>query len=248
MTATVIVEPPAAAEAFDLQQMIKSSKPPVKRSGLTSNELYDRLREMAIHYKLRPGERINEMELSQLFSTSRTPLREALNRLVAERFLTFVPNRGFYGRAFDQQDIYNLYELRKSIETSAAMLALERATDADIAAVKAFWDDVSRKTASMPAQRLVSLDEEFHLRVVALSGNEEMVRALQAVNARIHFVRWVDLEGRKGGGYGEHRSLIKALAARDAPRCRAILDSHITRRMEEIVRVVQAGVVRIYAP
>jgi DNA-binding GntR family transcriptional regulator len=223
-------------------------KPMPKRAGLTTNGLYEQLKEMAVLYKLRPGERVNELELSQAFNTSRTPVREALNRLASEKFLTFVPNRGFYGRALDRQDIYNLYELRKCIESAAVTLAIGRAKDADILAIRTFWDDVVKRSARIPTQKLVALDEEFHVRVVALSGNAEMVRALQDVNGRIHFVRWVDLEERKSAVYNEHQALVEALIARDVAKCYAILEAHIARRMEEIVRVIQAGVVRLYAP
>ncbi len=229
--------------------MAKRGKPAAaRRTGLTASGLYEQLRQMAILYKLRPGERVNELELSQAFNTSRTPVREALNRLASEKFLTFVPNRGFYGRELDRQDIYNLYELRKCLESAAAALAIERAADADILAVRTFWNEVMRKSGRIPTQRLVALDEEFHVRVVALSRNDEMVRALEGVNARIHFVRWVDMEERHSGLYGEHQALVDALLARDLRRCQAILEGHISRRMEEIVRVIQAGVVRLYAP
>jgi len=228
--------------------MAKPGKPAGKRSGLTASDLYEQLRQMAILYKLRPGERVNELELSQAFNTSRSPVREALNRLASEKFLTFVPNRGFYGRELDRQDIYNLYELRKCLETAAVALAIDRAADADILAVRTFWSEVMRKSGRIPTQRLVALDEEFHVRVVALSRNDELVRALEGVNARIHFVRWVDMEERQSDLYGEHQSLVDALLKRDLRRCHAILDGHISRRMEEIVQVIQAGVVRLYAP
>ncbi len=58
-----------------------------KRAGLTVNDLYEQLKQMAVLYTIRPGERVNELELAERFNVSRTPLREALNRLVAESLL-----------------------------------------------------------------------------------------------------------------------------------------------------------------
>ena len=218
-----------------------------KRAGLTVNDLYEQLKQMAVLYTIRPGERVNELELAERFNVSRTPLREALNRLVAESLLSFVPNRGFFVRRLERQDVFDLYELRRSLESAAVMLAAERADVKDIRALRKFWKDVLRVKVKVPAEELVAKDEEFHMRLVALSGNNEIVRALYGINARIHFVRWVDLEQRGHDAFAEHLDLLDALEARDAARCRALVETHITWRMEEITKVVEAGVVKLFA-
>jgi DNA-binding GntR family transcriptional regulator len=218
-----------------------------KRAGLTVNDLYEQLKQMAVLYTIRPGERVNELELAERFDVSRTPLREALNRLVAESLLSFVPNRGFFVRRLERQDVFDLYELRRSLESAAVMLAAERADVKDIRALRKFWKDVLRVKVKVPAEELVAKDEEFHMRLVALSGNNEMVRALYGINARIHFVRWVDLEQRGHDAFAEHLDLLDALESRDAMRCRALVETHITWRMEEITKVVEAGVVKLFA-
>jgi DNA-binding GntR family transcriptional regulator len=223
--------------------LIRESKPRVretsapKRTGLTVNDLYEQLKEMAVLYTIRPGERVNELELAEKFDVSRTPLREALNRLVAESLLNFVPNRGFFVRELHRQDIFDLFELRRSIEASAVQLAVERADIKDVRALRKFWKDVMKNKAEQaPAMRLV-----------ALSGNNEMVRSLYAINARIHFVRWVDLEQRGHDAFAEHLDILDAIEARDAKRCRELMETHITWRMEEIAKVVDAGVVKLYS-
>ncbi|QYY33800.1 GntR family transcriptional regulator (plasmid) [Cupriavidus pinatubonensis] len=226
---------------------VRETNPP-KRAGLTVNELYEELKSMAVLYTIRPGERVNELELADRFNVSRTPLREALNRLVAENLLTFVPNRGFFVRELNRQDIFDLFELRRSIEASAVQLAVERADDKDIRALRKFWKDVMKNRASnAPAAELVTRDEEFHVRLVALSGNNEMVRAMYGINARIHFVRWVDIEQRGHDAFAEHLDILDAIEARDAARVRQLTETHITWRMEEIASVVDAGVVKLFS-
>jgi DNA-binding GntR family transcriptional regulator len=61
-------------------------------------QIYERIKGMAITFAIRPGQRVNEVELSKALNVSRTPLREALNRLMVEGFLTRAPNKGFSGR------------------------------------------------------------------------------------------------------------------------------------------------------
>ncbi len=58
--------------------------------------LYNKLKDMAVDFRIRPGERINEVALARELDASRTPLREALNRLVAERLIDFNPGKGFF--------------------------------------------------------------------------------------------------------------------------------------------------------
>jgi DNA-binding GntR family transcriptional regulator len=233
--------------------LIRESSPkhreraPRKRAGLTTNDLYEHLKSMAVLYKIRPGERINELELAETFSVSRTPLREALNRLVAENLLTFVPNRGFFVRELNSQDVFDLYELRRMLEVSALELTFERADVKDVKALRKFWKDVIREAPKMPNDVLVTRDEEFHIRLAALSGNNEVLRSLYQINARIHFVRWVDLEERREIVFDEHLAILDALEKRDLKACRDRTRSHIARRMDEITKVVEAGIVRLYA-
>ena len=217
------------------------------RTGLTVNEIYEQLKQMAVLYEIRPGERFNELELAERFNVSRTPIREALNRLVAENLLVFVPNRGFFIRELEGKDVFDLFELRRSIETTAVTLACERASDNDIKALRRFWKQVMKNAARMSSSELVVKDEQFHLELAALSGNAEIGRVLQGINARIHYVRWVDVDQRRNEAFTEHLEILDALAERDAERCATLTDTHIRWRMEEITRVVQASVVKLYA-
>ena len=84
---------------------------------------------MAMTFHFLPGERLNEAILAKELGVSRTPLREALNRLATEGFLTFSANNGFFRKSLDVKEIFDLYEFRMYLELSAVKLAVERATD-----------------------------------------------------------------------------------------------------------------------
>src|SRR5688572_5170549 len=103
--------------------MARAARAKVKREPRTrlargAEDIYDRIKSMAVTFAIRPDARVNEVELSKALNVSRTPLREALNRLLVEGFLTRAPNRGFIGRSLDARQIYDLYELRRVLETS----------------------------------------------------------------------------------------------------------------------------------
>src|SRR5215207_10462506 len=92
----------------------------------------DLLEEAILEGDLKPGERLRAEALAQRFGTSRTPIREALLQLEAQGLVDVEPNRGAVVRAFDRDDLLDLYELRALLEPKAAALAAGRITDADI--------------------------------------------------------------------------------------------------------------------
>lgn len=216
-------------------------------SPLTVEALYEKLKALAVTYGLRPGERINEVALARQFNVSRTPLREALNRLMVEGFLSRTAKKGFVRRQLDPKEIYDLYEFRRALETAVIHFACARATDAQLEHLVAFVDaSKDEGDEDSKALRFLKLDEEFHERLAGLSGNAEIVAQLKNLNSRIHFFRWVDMQSRRRSTQNEHRAVVEALQARDAGKAEKLLAAHISRRLDQIVEVVKAGFAEIY--
>src|SRR5690606_13229721 len=189
-------------------------------SDSTVDRVYNQLRSMAIGYEFKPGEKLNEVALAKRLEVSRTPLREALNRLGIEGLLRFQPGKGFFCRDLDVHEIFNLYELRNA-------------------------------TGPEPGDRsvaeLVDLDESFHETLLALSGNTEMLRVLRNINARIRFVRWIDMRlGDRRNSQLEHRRIVEALLARDEAACVGLLEKHIERRLDQVTSAIREGYAQIY--
>jgi len=206
--------------------------------------VYDQLRLMAMTYRFRPGERINEAELSKHLDVSRTPLREALNRLASEGYVAAVPNRGFVGRLLDVSEILALYEFRCALEQAIMRLVCERATDEELEALVGFARH-SAEIEAPPTVETLQQDEEFHMRIARLTRNAEFVRALENVNGRIHFVRWIDLRQR-GRSKKAHLQIARLLQSRDAEKCVAHIGKVIRRRNDEIIDVIRTGTADIF--
>ena len=209
--------------------------------------VYERVKAMAVAYDLKPGERVNEVEIARRLGASRTPLREALNRLSAEGLLRFVPGKGYFCRDLDVHEVFQLYELRKTIEVAAVRFAVERARDEDIEGLAAFLAQTGPDPGGRSTGELVDLDETFHERLLAMSGNAQMLRVLQNVNARIRFVRWIDMRrGDRRKTQSEHADVLRALRRRDVAKCVALLEKHIDRRQDEITAALKEGYAQIY--
>ncbi|MFZ1815036.1 MAG: GntR family transcriptional regulator [Rhizobiaceae bacterium] len=208
--------------------------------------LYARVKEMAVNFGIRPGERINEVALARELEASRTPLREALNRLVAEQLLDFQPGKGFFCRDLDPAAIYDLYELRETLECTCVRKACERASDI---AINALREELYRNGLTYSGRTIgevTAFDEAFHLGIAALSGNMEFVRQLTQVNERIRFIRWVDMSSRVLETKGEHKRIMQAIEARDADAAVERMQSHIVKRMDQVVAAVREGYSSIY--
>ena len=219
----------------------------------TVDRVYEEVKNLAISYAIKPGSRLNEGEIARSLGVSRTPVREALNRLTAAGFLSFTPSQGFFRKPFDATEVFDLYEMRQAIEMSSARLAAARASDEglqelqDFLAVSAQAPDTPQAPGTPQVDRLVRLDEEFHERIVKLSGNAEMLSCLRNINDRIRFFRWVDMEsGRRRNTQEEHRQVLAALRARDGEGAAAVMHAHIARRRDQIVAQVREGYARIY--
>ncbi|TKW64940.1 MAG: GntR family transcriptional regulator [Paracoccus denitrificans] len=211
------------------------------------------LKEMAANYEFKPDARLNETELARHLSTSRTPLREALNRLVAEGFLTFRSGQGFFCRSLTSGEIMNLYEARAAIECEAARLAALRADEAEVARLERFLNESKAhyQPETSPVE-LVKLDEAFHLQLTGLTGNTELVRMLENMNGRIHYIRLIDLktlsekDGAESVTTDPHMRILEAIKRRDVDRAQQEMRGHIERRLESITENVRSAFAQLY--
>ncbi len=213
------------------------------------DRIYQEVRAMAAEFRLKPEERINEGALARLLGASRTPVREALNRLVAEGFLTLRSGQGFFCRAFTPDMIADLYEARVAIEAEAVRLATLRAAPEMRADIRKFLEQTAAaKAQSEDIDFQVGLDEAFHLKIADASGNHELVRLLDNLNGRIRFVRWIDMERRSPYSQGDHLAILDLIDGGDPDAAAAEMRRHVDRRGDEIAAAVAAGYSRIYLP
>lgn len=214
--------------------------------GKRGEEVLNRLRDMAIFFEFKPGERLNEAELAERLGVSRTPVREALMTLAYEGFLEQA-GRGYVRRRFDVQEMKDLYELRLGIEKECCAYAVKRATDEQIEALTAYLDRSRSIPSDTPVTELVLLDEGFHQRLAQMTGNGEMERMMIWMNRRIRFMRWISIEGeRRDSTQKQHTALLDALRRRDEQAMLALMSAHISLRQDQIVDAVTKGLARIF--
>ncbi len=210
------------------------------------SDIYDQIKSRAAGFGIRPGERINEGALARELGVSRTPVREAMNRLVAEQLIEFRPGTGFFCRPLDPQDIFNLYEMRNVVETAAVRMAAQRASDDDLNEFATETKGKGLIVKGLTIAQAVTFDEAFHLGIARMSGNHELLRTLMGINDRIRFIRWVRMGRRVKDSKAEHRAILDAVLDRNADAAASELARHIVHRKDQVVDAVRSGISSIY--
>lgn len=231
--------------------MAKASSPASRtdrKSGSSVDRIYEQIKQMAMNYKFRPGEPLNEVELAASFEVSRTPLREVLNRLVAEGLLDFVPRKGFSCKPLDTKRVFDLYEVRCGLEMMSARLATERATDAELQDLLQVWQDAAQSFCHFSPLECARCDEQFHEQLARLSRNTELLRMLQNINARAHYLRLISMEQEafRRNTCAEHQLILQAICDRNPEAAVHCMSAHVSLRQEQLVEVIKEGVARLY--
>jgi DNA-binding GntR family transcriptional regulator len=226
----------------------KSAVTRISRPADSVERAYDAVKSMAIDYKLKPGEPVREHELARALKVSRTPIREALNRLVMEGLLTFVPNRGFFCRQISHEEVRALYETRVILELGAMRLGLQRSTKQEIDDACDVWDTAAARSKSLSAAQLAEADEAFHRAIANLAKNPEIVKALEHINTRVRFFRKIANENpvNRKACFQEHATLIDAIRRRDVETAAKHLQAHLAMSSEAAAEITKEGLAKIY--
>ena len=135
-----------------------------------ADRAYYAIRELIVTLELPPGAVVREPELTEQLGIGRTPVREALRRLAQERLVEVFPRRGMFVTKVDVRDLARLCEVRVALEPEAARLAAERATQADLAELRAVLAELDGRRKRDP-RALIDLDERIHRAIYHASHN-----------------------------------------------------------------------------
>ena len=207
---------------------------PVPAASL-AEQAYERIKQLIFDFALMPGDRFSETELSQRVQVSRTPLRQALQRLEREGFLQVFPKLGWQVAPLDFDQFDELYDLRILLECHAAQLLCEVESRDALHGLAEQWL-VPPEERSDDADTVRELDEQFHCRLVQAAGNREMARVHGEITQRIRIVRRLDFTkpARIAATYDEHARILGAITRRRAEEALRLLRAHVEQSKLEV--------------
>jgi len=205
--------------------------------GLRREHAYDRLKTALLVGDYPLNRRLAEERLAAQLGVSRTPVREALLRLAAEGLVERSPEGGWYPTAPDVAAVHDLYEVRLVLELQGLRRPVQvgRSTAHDPAALEPLRDEWRALSAAAPEPDpgFVTLDEDFHVRLAASSGNPTLADLLRLVNERIRIVRMHDFltEERVRRTIVQHIEIVEAVLAGDLTLAVARFGVHLGESM-----------------
>ena len=194
---------------------------------------YETLRAAVLGFEFVPGEKLSERGLEEFLGASRTPIRAALVRLENEG-LTGRVGRGWRVAPIDLAEVRAVTEHREVVETGALALAVERATPAELAAVRALLE---AEPVADDEESGLRGGSDFHLALVRLSRNPFLVDSLTGAMTRLARTRWLEVRtaASREQARAEHRGILDAVEARDADRAAELLRAHSRGTAERLL-------------
>lgn len=210
-----------------------------------AEQAYAHVKSMIFEFVLMPGDRFSESELAARTSVSRTPLRQALQRLEREGFLQVFPKLGWQVAPLDFTVFDELYDLRILIECHAAQRLSEASDRPALRELADVWL-VPAEERGADAAEVGQLDEQFHASLVQAGGNREMARVHHEITERIRIIRRLDFTkpARIDATYDEHAKIVRALTRRRGDEAQRLLRAHINQSKLEVRQITLEAMYR----
>lgn len=212
------------------------ARTPVFAEGALYERVAQSVRERILEHTLAPGSWIDEQALTSELGISRTPLREALKVLASEGLVTMKPRRGAYVTEVSDQDLSEVFHLLSLLESDAAAAVALHASDAELAELAALHQALEATVADR--DRFFNANEHFHMRLLEIAGNRWRQQVVADLRRVMKLYRHHSLfkQGRLAASLKEHRKIIAALKARNAPLVQQLVQQHLARGQEAASR------------
>ena len=203
-------------------------------------KVYASLEEQIISQKLRPGEAVTEMKLSRELGVSRTPVREALQRLDREGLIKLIPNKGAVVLGISEQDLIDIYKIRMRLEGLAARIAAEKKNEDFCRRLSDNIDLTGFYMAKGDIEKVKDLDSEFHDIIYRSCESRMLGKTLSELHRYIASYRKLSLaaDGRIEKSLSEHREIYDAIVNGEADAADALTSEHVARALENLLEII----------
>ncbi|WP_458112966.1 GntR family transcriptional regulator [Arthrobacter sp. R1-13] len=193
-----------------------------------SDAAYDRLRDAIVRGELAPGEKIKDSDLAEMLGLSRTPVREALTRLVESGLIEAKP--GVYTRVstLNQDDIAANLAVLKALDSLAMESAVPRLTDRDLHVMRQANKNFAAAVKKQDVSKALAADDAFHSVIIDAAGNPVIKRIIEQLHPQLHRILYRKFSGLLGGEetINHHDQLILVCEQGDAEAAATMSGEH----------------------
>jgi DNA-binding GntR family transcriptional regulator len=201
---------------------------------------YEEIKRRINRLEFRPGAYLNEAQISRTLRIGRTPVHQALDRLMIEGLVRVIPRKGVVVESISLDQVLQILDVRLVAEPYCVKLAVERAVPQDIAAMRKLLGTATTLIRTRDRERLMMLDRAFHDLIATAAHNAilaDILTVLHERSLRFWFIAFADdLQLRRIGE--EHGNILEAIARRDRPAAVAAMRAHIESSRNHIIRAI----------
>jgi DNA-binding GntR family transcriptional regulator len=205
------------------------------------SQAYQELKRIILEGRVSPGKKLNEGELAKALGISRTPVREAINRLEKEGLVEIFPQRGAFVVQSTERDIFELFLIRENLEGLAARLASARIAESSLARLEACIQGFQEPFNEKDIQRYAREDFKFHQSIVLLSDARRLIQLVSSLHDHIRIFRLTTrgMSDRMKSSLVEHQCIIEALRKRNPEEAEQRMRRHIRRVREGVMENIR---------
>ncbi len=216
---------------------------PVEAVPSLSDRVYQTLKQYIVNQRLKPGSKLSVPQLAQQLAVSRTPVKEAIERLGQEGLVTMLPNRGAFVAIIREEDVGEIYQMREMLEGLASRLAAQKIDQDLLTKLRGLLVQGEAAVRRRDITAHTRFDLEFHRLIRERAGNHRLVRALDNLQdqIRVVFQTSATIPGRMAMAIEEHHRILEALESADANRAEEATRDHVRRIRQAVLKYMAAG-------
>ena len=202
----------------------------------TSSIIADRIRGAVLDGTFGPGAQLGEAQLANQLNVSRGPVREAMQRLIAEGLLRNERHRGVFVIELDESDVTDIYLARGAIEQAAARQLTGASDAAVLAELDAKLHQMAEVVETGDWAKVAELDLQFHETMIAATGSKRLIRMFRTLisETRLCLMTLEDAYPQRREVVDEHRDIVAAMRNGDADEVGDLLDAHFAHAVRHI--------------
>lgn len=220
--------PPAPLNAEASRGAHRPPVPSRLRRENTLDAIYERIYAAVLEHRLRPGTKLVEERLAEIFAVSRARVREVLSRLAHEQIVELFPQRGAYVAQPTIEQAHDVFEARRLIEPALLRRLIESLTPERVARLRQHQELELDARRREDKRSIVRLSGEFHILLAELAGNSALSRSMRELCSLTCLIIYLyDAPTATSCRADEHGQIIDAIARRDVARAEKLMLTHL---------------------
>ena len=213
---------------------------PVERHLTLRERIVEFVKDAIIKGRLKPGGRVPESELAEMFGISRTPIREAFRQLESEGFITFTPRKGAIVSPITDKDVIEFYAIKGLLEGYAAKMACCKISDKEIRRMEDLNSQMTKCAERNDVKNFFKLDNQLHDVFLKICGNDKLYNLIYVLVQQFERFRKtsLSLSGRMWSSVKQHNEIIEAFKKRDVDLVERLVKANAEKGGEQLAKEI----------